>query len=96
MITAKRIIEGKSSVLYVTHDPEEGYQFLDGGEVTDDDAAVVALEAMVKLDPTLMEISTLAPGWVAARETPDGPWTVFPMDDDDDDSDDDDIDDPSA
>ena len=38
------------------------------------DAMLVSLEEIVKLDPSLFEISDLSPGWQAVRESVDQPW----------------------
>lgn len=85
VISLKRIMAGKAPVLYVTRDDEGGWQFLDGEECGEEDAAFPTLADMVKLDPTLKELAALPPEFFAVRETVDGPWDVGWDGDDDDD-----------
>ena len=75
VITLERILQGRSSVLLVTHDEEDGaWQFLDGEHVFEDDGAVVCLGEMVQLDPSLGELGDLPVGWYAWRPEPGQPW----------------------
>jgi hypothetical protein len=39
------------------------------------DARLVSLEEIVRLDPTVLEIADLPPGWQAIRERVGGSWT---------------------
>jgi len=74
-ITLHRILDGSSDILYVVHDEEDhGWQFLDGGDVYEEDAAVVSLEQIVKLDNSIKEIATIRLGARAWRETVSSPW----------------------
>ncbi|MCL4741869.1 MAG: hypothetical protein KJZ54_06650 [Phycisphaerales bacterium] len=79
VITLKRIVRGSTTVTVVHHDEDGGWQFLDGDDVTTDDAAVVGLGWIVEFDPTLFETATLPRGWYASRVQPDGPWWVAPI-----------------
>ncbi|MFI4916503.1 MAG: hypothetical protein ACIAS6_08375 [Phycisphaerales bacterium JB060] len=81
-LSLKRIFSEGQPILYVCHDEEGGYQFLDGGEASEDDAAVVALEEVYALDPTIAEVACLPPGWEAFRERVEDPWRLMlPPDD---------------
>jgi hypothetical protein len=52
-----------------------GDGILDGDSVEAEDAAIVCLEEMVGLDPTLVELVRDLPlGWAAWREAPHRPW----------------------
>ena len=74
-ITLKSIAFAAAPILMITHDEDDhGWQFLDGNPVEEDDATVVALEEIVAMDPTVLEIADLPPGWVAWRETVNSPW----------------------
>jgi hypothetical protein len=42
------------------------------------DAKLVCLEEIVRLDPTVLEVADLEPGWQALREVVDGSWTRRP------------------
>lgn len=39
------------------------------------DARLVCLENIVRLDPTVLEVADLPPGWQAIREVVGGPWS---------------------
>lgn len=85
MITLKRIIKGGAPILYIVHD-DDGYQFLDGEPCTEEDGAVVGLEAMLNIDPTLAEIACLPPGFCASRKEATGPWSVWLREEDEEES----------
>jgi hypothetical protein len=75
VITVRQIVDLGQSILYVTHDAEDGcWQFLTGGQVTEEDAMVVSLKNMCKLDPTLYQLANLPMGWIAERDSVDQPW----------------------
>lgn len=84
VITLKRIVKGRAPVLYVVRDDEGGWQFLDGDDCTEDDAAIVGLDEIIAHDPTLRELAALPPGFYAARETLDAPWHIGWRGDEDD------------
>ena len=75
-ITLRDVLNGKSQVLFVSHDEDDGmWQFLDGRDAPDPaDACVVGLGCMVELDPTVAELADLPLGWVAWRDSVDTPW----------------------
>ncbi|MFG0283894.1 MAG: hypothetical protein ACF8R7_05685 [Phycisphaerales bacterium JB039] len=83
VIALKRIMQQGAPVLCALRDEEGDWQFLDGDECTEDDAAIVTLGDIVAHDPTLRELAALPPGFAAVRETADGPWFVGIMEDDD-------------
>ena len=76
VFSLKRIFKQDRPVLYVLHDEDGGWQFLDGEDCTEDDAAVVAFEEIVAHDPTLRELAALPLGFHAVRESVEGPWQV--------------------
>jgi hypothetical protein len=54
VITLKRILQTEQPIRYVSHDRDDGgWQFLDGGDVYDEDAIVVGLGTMLRLDSTV-------------------------------------------
>jgi hypothetical protein len=74
-ITARAIIEDGHPVLYVVHDAADGtWQFLTGGRFVPDDARLVRLDTMIRLDPTLGELADLPLGWEATRTGAREPW----------------------
>lgn len=67
-----------ATVTMVVHDDDGSWQFLDGGEVSEADASVVALHTMMEQDPTLLEVATLPRGWYAVRRSPTDAWWPIP------------------
>lgn len=79
VVTVQRILDGETSVVYVSHDEYDGsWQFLDGNPVTEEDARVVALGRMVDFDPTLMDLANLPEGFVATRDSKGDGWVSRP------------------
>jgi hypothetical protein len=79
VITLDRILDGRNPILYVTHDEDDGgWQFLDGDDVSEEDARVVGLAQMAKHDPTIRQLADLPIGWYAVRESLGGPWQRSP------------------
>ena len=75
VITLARILRGESPLLLVTHDEDDGcWQFLDGEHVFEEDAAVVSLADMARLDPGILALTDLPPGWYAWRTHSAEPW----------------------
>ncbi|MGC8640860.1 MAG: class IV adenylate cyclase [Isosphaeraceae bacterium] len=75
VITLERILRGKSSILLVTHDREDGgWQFLDGEHVFEDDGVAVGLGEIVQFDPSLEELADLPVGWYAWRTAVGQAW----------------------
>jgi hypothetical protein len=78
-ITLKRIVRGESPILRVCHDEDDGgWQFLDGGEVAVEDASLVSLLHVTRIDPSVLELADLPLGWVAQRAGPGEPWNRTP------------------
>ena len=78
VITIARIVDGQQPILYVSHDADDGgWQFLDGGTVSEEDARVVSLQEMIKRDSTLRELADLPLGWKAEREAVGKPWRRY-------------------
>ncbi len=88
VISLKRILLGESDVRLVIHDEEGGWQFLDGNDVTEDDAGMIELGEVVEHDPTLVEVAALPLGFFAIRESVDSPWQVGWAGDEDDEGED--------
>ena len=75
VFTSKQIISGNAWIHYVSHDEDDGaWQFHPVGFTTEEDAAVVGLGTIVRLDPALRELHDLPFGWVATREGPGEAW----------------------
>lgn len=76
-ITLNRITDGTHPILYVVHDADGDWQFLDGGDVSEEDAAVVGMSTMIELDKTIHDLSDLPAGWAAKRQSVGQPWRRF-------------------
>ncbi len=77
VITLRRIMDGSKPILYVVHDEEGDWQFLDGGDVSEEDANLVSLESITELDPTVNALADLPTGWAAERTAADKSWERF-------------------
>lgn len=77
VITLHRIVDGSQSILYVVHDEDGDWQFLDGGDVSEEDAAIVSLKQIVQLEASLKTLADLPPGWAAERASAAQPWERF-------------------
>jgi len=79
VITLRSIAFGGEAILYVSHDADDhGWQFLDGRPVNEGEAMVVALEEIAEMDPSVMGVAGLPPGWFAVRESVDSSWRRRP------------------
>lgn len=60
----------------VTHDSDDhGWQFIGITDANVEDGRIVCLEEIVKLDPSVLEVADLEPGWRAVRDFVGGPWS---------------------
>jgi len=74
VITTKQIMQGGAPILSVIHDRDGEWQFLDGGDVMEDDTVVVGLGNLLSRDPGLRLLADLPCGWIAWRESRNMPW----------------------
>ena len=78
VITTRKIINREKPILLVSHDEDDGmWEFLDGSEVEEEDALVVALYEIVELDDSVNNIADLPVGWVAYRNTVNDEWDKY-------------------
>ena len=76
--SCRHVIKGGEPILYVTHDADDGgWQFLCGGDHTEDDAMIVGMGEVVKMDPSVNELHKIPEGVGATRERRGGTWTTF-------------------
>ncbi len=77
VFTCRSIIERGRPILFVSHDSDDhGWQFLDGGDADLEDAMLVCLSHIAQLDPSVVQLASMAPGYIAWRETADAPWVI--------------------
>jgi hypothetical protein len=75
VITLRSIVFGGAPILHVTHDEDDhSWQFLGAGDADANDAAIVGLGEIAKLDASVLEIADMPPGWHAWRRTKSSPW----------------------
>jgi hypothetical protein len=79
VFTQRQIVSGLCPVLHVTHDIDDhGWQFLGLETPREEDAFIVCLVEMLKVDPSLIQVADLPPGWRAWRTSPSSPWIKEP------------------
>jgi len=72
----RQVLDGTEPILLVSHDADDhGWQFIGTSDASAADGKVVCLEHIVRLDPTVLEVADLPPGWQAVRERVGGAWT---------------------
>jgi hypothetical protein len=77
VITLRSIVFAGAPILRVSHDLDDhGWQFLGGKDADMADAAVVAFEEIVAVDPSLFKLADMRPGWVATRASASSPWKL--------------------
>ena len=74
-LTMRQVLDGTEPILLVSHDADDhGWQFIGTSDASAADGKVVCLEHIVRLDPTVLEVADLPPGWQAVRERVGGAW----------------------
>ncbi|OON68848.1 DUF4262 domain-containing protein [Hymenobacter sp. CRA2] len=76
VFTTRQVLEGLP-VLRVSHDTDGDWQFLCTTTAETEDLRIVALEEILKRDPSLNELYQLNYGWSAWRETPEHEWETW-------------------
>ncbi len=81
VVTMRSIIEdGRPILLVVHHADDSGWQFLDGEDVTEEDARVVSSYDAISRDASLRNlVISLPTGWQAWRSGPDQAWQTLPL-----------------
>jgi hypothetical protein len=73
--TVRQIMDAEHPILLVCHDEDDGgWQFLTGRELRMEDALLVSLAEVVKLDPSVTDLADLPVGWKARREHAGAAW----------------------
>jgi hypothetical protein len=71
----RQVLEGSEPILLVGHDADDhGWQFIGTSDASIADGRVVCLEHIVSLDPSVLEVADLPPGWQAVRKRVGGRW----------------------
>ncbi|VDG96898.1 Uncharacterised protein [Lysinibacillus sphaericus] len=79
VITLNAILNAKKTVLHVSHDEEDGmWQFLDRSKaLVTDNARIVILEEILKIDESLSSLWDLSRGWTAERVNAEALWSRY-------------------
>lgn len=74
-ITSKFVLENNQPILRVVHySDDHSWAFTCGTTNNTEDIRVIGMGEIVILDPTLIHIANLPPGWAASRENIDSQW----------------------
>jgi len=77
--TVRQIVRDGHAILRVAHDIDDGaWQFFEWGTPDENDAMVVSLQEMTRIDPSLLELADLPLGWRAFRKSPADTWIREP------------------
>ena len=80
-LTTKQVMHSGLPVLQVAHyDDDHSWAFTCGTSDDSEDAMFVQMEQIVAIDPSLLSIADLPPGWSAWRESPSSPWQRYQPD----------------
>lgn len=79
VFTTKFVLDGTDWINYVSHDIDDGsWQFHgDSSPAEEENARIVGLSEIVRVDPTIIELNTLPLGWYAWRKAKDSPWNIL-------------------
>ena len=79
-VTSVHITQQNKPILLVSHYSEDhDWAFLPGGPITMEETQLITMEQIVDIDPTVMEIASLDPGWSAERKAVGEEWVKYEM-----------------
>lgn len=74
-VTTTQVRHDKAAITRVYHDADDhGWPFHSHDAFSSEEALLVAMHTVVDVDPSLLEIAKLPPGWMAGREGIGHPW----------------------
>jgi len=76
----KSVIENKKPILFISHDQDGDWSFMDGGYVVTDNFDSLALSEILKRYPELYEIGCLNRGYFVERSSGDSSWKPGELD----------------
>jgi hypothetical protein len=78
-LTTRGVIDGTDWIGTVSHDEDDGaWQFIGSRGARIEDGILVALQHLLRLDPTIAELADLPEGWRAWRDDADAAWQRAP------------------
>lgn len=79
VFSIRPIVFGGEPILHVCHDEDDhGWQFLGLADADVEQAVVALLKEVVRLDPSVLELCDMPPGWHAWRVSACSPWQRAP------------------
>ena len=77
VLTLRQIVDKEIPITVVYHDLDDhGWQFLGNIETREEDAKLISLEEVTRLDPTVFQIASIEPGYHAWRRSVGDEWTI--------------------
>jgi hypothetical protein len=76
VIATKYITDKNSVIVSVFYDEDGDWQFFSQEEVNEDDARVLSVQQILKIDNTLADIPSLSKGQSAFRVNKDSLWQI--------------------
>jgi len=76
--TTTGVAEKQATIVFVFHDRDASWQFMDAEPWVQGDIVVSHLGHLIDQDPTLDELADLPIGWEASRDGSDKPWVRRP------------------
>jgi hypothetical protein len=74
----RQVLNGSEPILLACHDAEDHtWQFIGTSDADLADAKLVCLERITQLDPSVLELADLPPGWWATRAKIGDQWKRF-------------------
>ena len=80
-LTTRQVLREGHPILRVVHYADDDSWAFTCGTTTDpNDSLVVSMKRIVELDPTLLSIADLPPGWGAWRDVTGPSWSRYKLD----------------
>ena len=78
VFTTRFVVEKESTIVYVSHDEDGSWQF-HGFEdnVADEDIRLVALDEIVEIDASVLELAEMPKGQEAIRKDKNSDWQII-------------------
>jgi len=77
-VTSVHVTKQNKPILLVSHYTDDhSWAFLSGEPVTVEESQIISMEEIVNIDPTVLEIATLEPGWSAERKEVGKEWSKY-------------------
>jgi hypothetical protein len=74
--STETIMRGERPILFVIHDADGSWHFLDGEHLDVAERVPVQLVDILEAHPDLTKEARIAPGWAAIRESPAAEWKM--------------------